>query len=493
MGVLTEIDDTRYRAEFAVPLVDSRVALPQLVGEIDERVTLTVDADGLLRFNYTDTVPAVTSDQVFDELRALARGIPFAITKRQQQVPFPLPDDVRLRMLRIKSGSFTYNFPNTYAQPVRIRLEVTNATRDGEPLRVTGQLPAYSGSGAPPTLTNVDAPLDFSGYAFDLSDGTVSVDYAIDALDGTPLAPSEQTLIAFTNLDVSFIEGYFGQAPYPGPSDRLEIDFFENYEAGDISFVDPIIRVRIRNGFGLPARAVIDALNVETVDGEVLQVTGQVVDEGFDFDYPTEPGNVATTTYLISEDNSNLSELLSAKPVALNYQISALINPEADQNITGYLLDTSTYAATITVELPLYGAASDFAVRDSFAINLGEEYGEIEAATFRITTDNELPFDLSVTGTFLDSLGRAVADLTDGELLIIDASPVDAQGQPTATASVSTDIVLDGDRLRGVREASQLVLTTTFATTNSGTKAVRVTDRQQLRVRIGARLSVNHQ
>ncbi len=215
-------------------------------------------------------------------------------------------------------------------------------------------------------------------------------------------------------------------------------------KGGEIDFVEPQIRVRIRNGFGVPARAVVDELYVETLSGDTVRVTGQVVEEGFDFDYPREPGALAFTTYIIDETNSNLKELLAARPTALNYRISALINPTADEAITGYLLDTSTYAATITVELPLYGATADFQVRDSFAVNIGTQYREVTAAEFRITTDNELPFDLSLTGTFVDSLGNMLGDLTDGELLVIQASPVDTAGNTAGAVQATTDIPVAG-------------------------------------------------
>ncbi|CAH1001158.1 hypothetical protein LEM8419_02071 [Neolewinella maritima] len=488
-----EVDGTRLRAEYAVPLIDSEVKLAELVGDIDERVRLTVDPDGLLRFSYTDTVPAVTSDEVFDELNGLARGLPLPITRRREAYAFPAPEDTRLTALRAKAGAFTYSLPNPYAQPVRIVLTLPGITRDGEPLQVRGELPAYSGTGDEPKLTNVDSPLDFTGYTFDLSGGELVVEYAIDGLDGEELAPGRATIAAFTALEFDFIEGYFGRTPYPGVSERLEIDFFDNYQGGTIDFVDPQIRVQIRNGFGIPARAVVDQLSVESQAGSTVAVTGRVVDEGFDFAYPRTPGNTALTTYLIDETNSNLKELLATRPTALNYRISALLNPEADESVIGYLLDTSTYTATITVELPLYGSAADFQLRDSFPVNLGEQYGEITAVTFRVTTDNELPFDLSLTGTFLDSLGTVVGDLTDGDLLVIRASVVDAMGNTTAATQATTDIPLQGERLAQVRRASRLVLNITFATSDKGSQAVRVTDRQNLRVRIGARLTVNDQ
>ncbi|WP_116107258.1 hypothetical protein [Lewinella sp. IMCC34191] len=486
------VDDVRLEAEYAVPLVDSRVNLPELIGEIDEQVTLTIDPDGLLRFNYADTVPPVTGDALFTELRNLAGTLPLPITSRSRTIPFPLPGDVELNVLRLKSGRFSYSLPNTYDVPVTVELTFPTLSRNGTPLQISGQLPAYSGTGAPPTLTNLDDPLDLSEYELDFSSGSITVNYAIDGPDGQEFEPADGTITLLAGLDFSYLEGYFGVQSYAGVDEVLRIDFFDNYLGGDISFVKPRITVTVRNSFGVPSRAIVDELYVTTVDGDTLPVTGSVVEEGFAFDYPERPGNDRTTSYVIDETNSNVLDLIAAKPVALYYRISARINPDADTSVKGFLVDTSSYTATVKVELPLYGSADDFQIRDSFPVNLGDQYGDITSASLRVTTDNEIPFDLSLTGTFTDEQGNALADLTDGELLVIQASPVDADGNATGVQQQTTDIAFTGEKLDAIRRATTLVLRTTFATTDGGTKAVRVLDEQDLRVRIGARLSVQN-
>ncbi|MBB4080934.1 hypothetical protein GGR28_003573 [Lewinella aquimaris] len=493
LEVILQPDGVRHRAEYAVPLVDSRTTLGDLVGQVDDRVRLTVDPDGLLRFIYSDTVPAVTSESVFSELELLGRGIPLSITQRRQALAFPLPREIALDELRVKGGQFTYSLPNIHDQPVRIELRIPNATRNGGPLRVTGLLPAYSGSGDPPTLSNTDDPLDISGYAFDFSADSLVIEYSVDDLGGNPLDPAKNTIAVLTNLEFSYLEGYFGRSPYPGISDVLEIDFFEHYLSGEVAFVDPLIRINVRNGFGIPSRAVVDELYIITADGERVEVTGEVVTDGFPFNYPRTEGGNAYTTYLVDKNNSNVLQLLGTKPVALHYRIGALLNPDADPDVVGYLADTSTYSATLDVELPLYGSARDFQVRDTFPINLGESYGEVTEVSFRITTDNELPFDLSLTGIFVDSLGNALADLTDGELLVVEASAVDAGGNSTEVKQTTSDVTFTGAQLEQLRRANRLLLNTTFATTDNGTENVRVTNEQELRVRIGARLTVNNQ
>ncbi|WP_116126260.1 hypothetical protein [Lewinella sp. IMCC34183] len=487
---LDDLGGVRQSAEFAIPLVDSEVDLTDLLGSVDERFLLTVDPDGLLRFRYSDTVPPVTSETIFADLRELGRGIPLPITERDTRLPFPLPNRASIDLARLGAGRLTYVLPNPYDQPVRLTLRLTNFLNNDAVATITGELPAYSGSGDRPTLTNAGAPLDLAGYVLNFSDEELRIEYSIDALDGTPLKPGPGTVLLLSDLEFSYLEGYFGQLPYPGVDDQLAIDFFENYLSGDVTFVDPRIVVQVRSSVGVPARAVVESLNVETADGRRIPVEGEIVDEGFRFDYPREPGDNATTTYVVDKENSNLLDLLEARPVALNYRISAQINPDADPTQTGFLSDTNSYAATVTLELPLYGSARDFEVTDTLPVNLGEQYGEVTAATFRVTTDSDLPLDLLLSGTFVDSLGSPVADLTDGELLIMEASETDPSGTPLGTVRATNDIPITGEALTRIRQARSLVLTTSFATLDGGTRPVRITNEQTLRVRIGARLTL---
>ena len=487
---LDRLDGVALTAEYAIPVIDSEVTLADLIVGVDDRFVLTVDPDGLLRFQYSDTVPSVTSESIFSDLRDLGRGVPLPVTARETTLDFPLPNDASIRRARLKAGRLVYLLPNPYEQPVTVTLTLPNLLRDGEPFTVTGTLPARAGSGAV-TLANTDAPIDLDGYELAFADNQFEIRYAIDAADGTPLDPGDGTIVLLTDLDFSYVEGFFGRLPYPGVDGRLAIDFFTNYLSGDVTFVDPRVVVEVRNSVGVPARAVVDELNVEQEDGTRIPVEGEVADDGFTFNYPREPGGNAYTTYIIDKSNSNLPELLDARPIALNYRISALINPDDDRTVAGFLADTNSYSATVTAELPLYGAASDFTTSDSIPVNLAGGSGSVTAATFRIVTNSELPLDVAIAGTFVDSLGVAVAELTEGEVLVVAASPTDANGDPTGSVRQTNEVFLPAERLTRIREARYLVLNTTFETLEGGARPVRLTADQLLRVRIGALLTIS--
>lgn len=487
---LTRVDEVRYSSELAVPLVDSEINLTELVGEANENVSISIDPDGLLRFRYSGEVPEVGPDIVFDRLQQITRGIFLPVTRRRQAVPFGESGDIDVDRLLVSGGLLTYALPNPYDVPVRVNIGIPEATRDGVPFSVSGELPAHDGTGTPPILNNLNDPIDLAGYAIEVPEDSLYFEYEIQDLQGNPLDVPFGTSISLQNLEFSFMRGYLGQQLYDGFRDTVEVDFFDRYLEGDIYFVDPTVTVTLTSSFGLPALALVEVLQIEDVNGNIIPIEGTAVDQGFNFNFPTVPGQTASTTFVFDRNNSNIDEVLSARPVALDYLVNALINPDADTSIIGFLTDSSFYKASVDVELPLFGNAGDFTLRDTFDLDITQELDDVRNLTFRLTTYNGLPVDIALRGTFLDSLGNVVADLTNGESLILQSPPVNAQGEPSGRVRSSNDYPFDRREVDAVLDANRLVLEFDISTADGGTPFVRVTDEQTIQVLIGALIDV---
>lgn len=486
---LTRIDDVRVSADYAVPLVESTVRLDDLIGEVTDEISLSVDPDGLLRFKYEGEIAAVGSEIVFERLDAIAAGIFIPITRPQTAAPFVLPDDVDLDVLRVKGGLLSYSLTNGYNRPVTVELTLPDALLDGQPIVISGDLPAYSGDGPLPSLSNPDDPVSLAGYELNTIEDSIFINYTITDENGFQLQPSENTVLTITNLGFDYVEGYMGQALYPGGRDTIAVNFFDNYQEGDIRFENPTITMTLDNTFGVPARALIDVLNIIEADGDTIAIEGPGVEEGFDFDYPDMPGVVSSTTFVFDTTNSNLADIISSRPVGLDYEVNAQLHPTGDTSVRGFLTDTASYRARVALELPLVGRADQFTLRDTFTVNVMEEYEDITAVMFRLTTKNGLPIDLEIEGTFLDSQGNALADLTDGQLTILEAGIENGNGGYDQNV-VRQDILMEGDRLDAIREATSLVILLRVSTAGGGTEFVRITNLQELEVLVGAIISV---
>lgn len=474
-------------ATYAVPLLASKVTLTDLMGEDVAGVSLAADADGTLRFRYEGELAAVGSDVVFGRLEEVAAGIFLPIVRNRTAAPFALPNDVDLDILRVKSGRLNYRLTNSYDRPVSVRLSLPEARRDGVPLVITGQLPAYSGSGPLPSLSNPDLPVSLAGYTLNTLQDSLFIRYEVTDDQGNALPPATGTVLTIADLGFDYVEGYLGQTRYPGLRDTVAIGFFANAQGGDIRFAAPAITMTIDNSFGVPALALISTLNVVQANGDTLAVTGPGVAEGFAFNFPRRPGPAARTTFTFDTTNSNLADLLSARPVALDYEIDALLHPTGDTTIRGFLTDTAAYRARVTFDLPLVGRAHQFALRDTLAVNLMNDYADIAAVTFRLTTKNSLPLGLELTGRFLDADGRRLADLADGALTILRA------GTPAAPDVFTRDVTFADDRLTALRSATQLELRLQLSTAGQGVDFVRLTDQQELEVLLGAQITLRRE
>ncbi len=208
---LENIEDVHYSADYALPLIDSRITMNDLLENFEENSSLTVDADGLLRFRYSGDILTRTTDDVFASINETLANFPLIpIIEERQALPFTIPNGVDLDRMELSGGELRYGLPNRYDFPVNITLIITTAKLAGAPLTVTGNLPAYSGSGTPPALTSGDDFLDLNGYTLIPDNDSLYFELITTGPDGTTYPPSAGTLLNLRDLTFSYAEGYLG-------------------------------------------------------------------------------------------------------------------------------------------------------------------------------------------------------------------------------------------------------------------------------------------
>ena len=479
-----------YQAEFAVPLVNSRLTMEAIL-EADQSIgTLEVNSDGTIQLVYRGAVLIRQSNEVLTQFQSsFPPFIP--IISKTQRIPLSLINNLDLDQLIFKTGAFSYYLENANDQPMQVNFEFTSLVQDdGTPLRFSVNLNANDETRMRPFATNQSDPIDISGYRLAPDHNEIVIQYAAEAPDGTPLNASNFA-IGLNNLDFSYVEGYLGQVPFRGGRDSVNIDFFENYTNGDIYFAEPNVRFFIENSFGVPTRAVVNDFFVETLNGNRLQVESPLIESGVDFPFPTltQVGAIAPGEVLVNSSNSNIDTLLSAQPIRVVYDVDALINPEADPNITGFITDSSFFNVQMEVGLPLFGRANNFQATDTINFDLGD-ISAIDSAEFKIITENELGIDVSVQAYFLDDQKNVIDSLFQGLSPIIKGAIVDESGLPVSTESLTTFVGFDQTRIERVKLAPLLVIEARFSTETNGQQSVRIQNTQGINVRIGAILGL---
>ncbi|PHI20450.1 hypothetical protein CEQ90_08290 [Lewinellaceae bacterium SD302] len=495
---LTDIqdsDDNRFEAEYALPLVNSKITMADILEDFEEDAVLTVDPNGLLRFQYSGDVLTQSSMDVFAVIEESIAGLGFfPLSQRRQALPLPAIQDLVLDRLQMKNTTLAYAFANDRDFPVTMTLTLPTVLLDGVPFSYTEELPAWDGNGDPVSSNNLNDPFDLTGWDLTLEDDSIFIEVSTVDAAGIEYDPTPGTAMKFENFSFTYAQGFLGTEPYEGGRDTIEIDFFDNWIRGDVYFEDPVITFNFENSFGVPTEAVINVFNIITAEGDTLPLESEfITDGGIEFPYPEldEVGETKSTQFVFDKNNSNIDVVLGSKPVAIDYDVDALTNPDTSEQIIGFITDSSFYRVLVDVDLPLFGQAANFEVRDTFELDLSEYGDDVESIEWKLVTENGLPLGVEIQGDFLDAEGNLIATLfEEGEEPVIGGAPVDGEGRPTAKNEVVTFINWDASELDTVIKAQRLLLTAVFSTTLELEQSVQLLSDQELEIRIGAIIKV---
>lgn len=491
---LEEITKVDYQAEFAIPIVNTNIALEDLLEKLDERTTLVIDPDGLIRLQYSGEVLRQTSADVFANINETIASVPLIpITSKHQPLPFSSPDGLQMDRLDLKAGTFYYTAQNEHPFPVRFKLSSQQVTKDGVPLEFSGTIQAYSGTGDKPLLTNLFFPASLKDYKIVPTEDVVYIDYEALDPDGNPVDLST-VIIRIQDLDFYYVEGYLGNQIYEGGRDTIIIDFFDSWTQGEVYFEEPKITVNVENSFGIPTRSIFEVFNVFTVRNEILPIESDLIEDGIDFPYPTlsEKGEVKEDNFVFTKDNSNIDLVLGSGPIAVDYEVNALTNPDQLTEIRGFITDSSYYNVRLDVDLPLYGQASQFIARDTFELDFST-FKNVSAAEFKLVTDNGLPLSVDIQGYFMNEKGIVIDSLLQNQERVIAAAPVNPEGIVTTPSQEIKYIDIPEDRFEALQSAKKLLLIASFSTVNDGSVSVKVLQDQSTDIRLGAILKIKNE
>jgi hypothetical protein len=290
-------------------------------------------------------------------------------------------------------------------------------------------------------------------------------------------------------VEFTYAEGYFGNQLHDGERDTILIEFFESWTQGDVYFEDPKIFVNVFNSFGVPTRSIVNVFDIYTATGDVLPLQADAIEDGIDFDYPElgEEGQERITEFTFTKDNSNIAEVLGSKPVALDYDVDAITNPDNETAIRGFITDSSRYSVQVEVELPIFGRASGFVAIDTIDLNFGT-LDNVESVEFKVVSDNALPVNVDMQAYFMDPMDVVLDSLFDMPTALIEAAPADSEGETTGTTTSEYIIPVDAQRFDLLRASDRLILNVAFSTTNEGTQSVKIYADQAVEIRMGMKV-----
>lgn len=462
---------------FGVPLINTSFSINDLLDDLDDGSLIQTDIANRLTVVYQDRL-AVDPEFEIDPLPT----IPIPIVEKEQTVTYQAPGDYRYELIRLKSGLFQYTVLNPFAESVAFTLNFSNLRLNGSSLAITATLPPAGMDGASETTGTVD----LAAYDLVLDEDIETVYTANLVSDNSPVdLPS--FLVTIEQMDYTYIQGYFGKFEVNLSGDSLMFAFLDNWEAGELEFLEPVINLTFYNTMGVPLELNSDTFNLHTYRNGIVPLNNPLLSSGLLFAFPSidEVGQAKPTLLSLNQDNSNIVTAISGIPFQLDYAFSAVANPNQNNLITNHLTDSVKVDIDIEVEIPLYARAKGFQIVDTFEVDL-TDLEDLDRLGFKMVAENGFPLEVGMQLQFMDDSGMVFDSLFQEGPQLVASGNLRTDGSVESIRATTLESELNGDQLQQVlnRTINARVIAT-LESPNSGTTAARMLDTYTLGVRLG--------
>lgn len=497
MDAFDNMDDYVYDATFAIPLVDSRLSINDII-DPDGIGSIETDDENLIWLVYKGRVFSIPAEEIFvfpDQIQSFSVEIdPSAKSEIVLEKSFLVlfSEDQYVEQINFRRGEFNVRIENSEQLiadgfDMSAQFEVINSETE------TGDL--IGGTVTP----FQDASVDLMGSNIDLGNNAnlFLVRFTITVTgNGNPdNAPYNISFIqSLENIKYQSIYGYIGDITFPVGNTDVEIDIFNNASIADIFFENPIIEIITRSSFGTPMVLVFNEFYATNRDNETIPIENETV-TNWSITMPESLGETAVTTLELNRSNTNIDEIMNIRPNSIHYDVIGTTNPAKDKS-PNFINYDSNMSIDVEVNLPLFGRVDFFELQDTIANTLEDipEDARVEWLELKIQIDNGFPIAASIDVFFLDE-NMQVYDRLFSEpspLNVIESAPTDPTTNiVTQSTSKESLIYLDENKIESMQNAEKLLLNVKFNTYNQDAgESVKILDSYEMGVRMGVRAKV---
>lgn len=498
LDAIDNMDDYIYEATFAIPLVDSRLSISDII-DPDGIGTIETDEENLIWLVYKGRVFSIPAEEVFlfpDQNQSFSAEVnPPAKSEIVIERGFLLlfSEDQYIEQISFRRGEFNVRIDNAEqliadGYNISAQFEIINSETESGGL--------ISGTATP----SQPASINLMGSSINLGNNAnlFLVKFTITVTgNGNPAnAPYNISIHqSLENIRYQSIYGYIGDITFPVGNTEVEIDIFRNANIADIFFENPVIEIITRSSFGTPIELNFTEFYAFNRDDETLPIENETVTH-WGINIPESPGDTAVTNLELNRSNSNIDDIMTIRPTGIYYNVIGTTNPAKDQS-PNFINYDSNLIIDMEVNLPLFGRVDFFELQDTIGNTLEDlpEDARIEWLELKIQIENGFPFTASIDVFFLDE-NMQVYDRLFSEptpLNVIESAPTDPETNiVTQPTTKETLIYLEENKIEGMREAKNLLLNVQFNTYNQDSgESVKILDSYEMGIRMGVRAKLN--
>lgn len=462
---------------FGVPLINTSFSINDLLEDLDDGSLIQTDIANRLTVVYTDRIEVAPEFDI-----GPLPTIPIPIMQKEQTVEYQAPGTKRYEIIRLKAGQFQYTVFNSFPEEVAFSLSFLNLRLDGDSLTLAATLPPADMNGPSETTGTID----LTAYELTLNEDIETVYTANLISDNSPV-DLPPFLTTISEIDYTYIQGYFGKFDVSLPGDSLEFAFLDNWDAGELEFLEPVINLTFYNTMGIPLELQSDTFDLLTYKNGTVALDNPLLNGGLLFAFPSidEVGVAKPTLLSLNAENSNIVPAISGVPYQLNYAFSAVANPNENNLLTNHLTDSVKVDIDVEVEIPLFARAKGFRIVDTFEIDFAD-LEDLERLGFKMIAENGFPLEVGMQLQFMNEAGVVFDSLFQSGPRLVVSGNLRPDGSVSASQTTTLESELNGDQLQQIlRNTTEGRIIATLESPNSGAEAARMLDTYTLGVRLG--------
>lgn len=398
--------------------------------------------------------------------------------------------DVELSKAILSSGKIKAVINSTLGDSVRISYELSNLYRNGESPRITRIIPPAPDSGN----SQIVEIFDLSDYEMALDEtggsNTLVQNYKVDLVYSGNLVNidlQDSVYASFELLDVepAYIEGYFGQQTV-NTAGESEITVFEKAEISGLDLQEAKASIQIDNTIGLDLDIGVNAIITSLKEqGIAEQLSSRVFSSpipvpGVDINTPDK----TSTVFLdLTEDNSNILDMLNMTPDHASYDMDIAYNPTGPTSLN-FATEGSRVVSTIDLEIPLFASVSQVFMMDTVDLSLDiGDLSNIEGGTLQLLIENEYPLEANISMTLLNDFNLPVETIFVDNVIV--PATLGSNGIMTSAGNSTLSKELDKTTISTVlNQATKMAIRYTLKT---GSEPVKLYENYRLKAKLVAK------
>lgn len=468
--------------DVAIPIINSKLTVARLADAAGKNTSIKIDPDGKTSVLYKGEVIRRSTAAIFPPFPGLA---PYEITDTLTSIALQFNNTYLLKKSTFKDTRINFYFESSVMEDIEVIMRIPSLTKNGATFE-RKFLVKYNGS-SPIAFRSEDISID--GWTLQSQTNSIVFHYEAKLPDGRKIR-FDKAQMFFDLIKFSYIDGYLGYHVFAVDGSIIDVGLFNQWKSGTFDFENPKITISVDNAFGLPVRSRVNRMDLTTVTGKTLSLQSPFVNTGIDFAYPTfqEIGQIKTTNFDFNKNNSNLREIFNEKTKTIAYDISALVNPDRDTTIRGYITDGSFFVVNVAVEVPLHGSVNELVVSDTLDIDLSG-ISNVESAEIKALITNDFPAEMLVQGYFLDDNNAVSANLFEGDGIYIPGASLGPDGRTLPGRQQAYTISVAGPSFNTMKESKRMVLVGFLNTLGSERKeSIWIYNDYGIDIKLGARV-----